>query len=148
MTANFMDILNKPFDEVNAPKPVPMGTYLCLVDGPPEFRQMGKEQNWGAVFKFKPIQAGPDVNQAELLENLEGKALSDVSIQTTFWITEKALYRLKDFLTDALGIDGTGRQFPEVIPDAAGRQVNVMVTHQPSKDGKAVRMEVKSFARV
>jgi hypothetical protein len=148
MSANFMEILNKPFDDIKPPKPLPVGTYLCLVDGQPDYRRLGKDQNGAAIFKFKPIQADADVDQADLLEALEGKALSEVSFQTTFWITEKALYRLKDFLNNALGIEGNGRQLPEVIPEAAGKQVKVTIGHRPGDDGKAMYADVKGFARV
>jgi len=148
MAANFMEILNVPFDSVKPPMPLPMGTYTCIVDGQPDYREMGAEQNTGAIFKLKPIQAGPDVVEAELIEALDGKALSDFTIQTTFWITPKAMFRLTEFLSNALGIEGKGRQVPEMIPDAAGRTVNVMVTHRPAKDGKTMYMEAKSFARV
>lgn len=145
---SFQDILNKPAADVKPPKPLPIGNYLCLIDGQAELKQMGKEQNWGAIIKLKPIQAGPDVDQAALLEALEGKSLTEIPIQTTFWVTEKAAYRLKSFLVDALGLEEGSKSLGELLNDAPGKQVMVTISHRPSDDGRTMYMDVKGFARV
>jgi hypothetical protein len=145
---SFSDILNTPSADVKPPKPLPIGTYLCLIDGTAEIKQMGKEQNYGAIIKLKPVQAGPDVDQAALIESLDGKSLSEVGLQTTFWLTDKAKYRLNDFLVGALGMEQGTKTMGELLNDIPGKQVNASITHTPSKDNTVMYTEVKSFARV
>ena len=69
--ANFTDILNKPAETVEKPKPRPVGTYLCIVDGPHKQRDVkGKDGTEYPVvgFTFKTMQAQEDVDQAALAE--------------------------------------------------------------------------------
>lgn len=144
----FQDILNMPSADIKPPKPLPLGNYLCLIDGQAELKQMGKEQNWGAILKLKPIQAQADVDQQALLEALDGKSLSEMPINFTFWITDKAKHRLNEFLVNALGIEQGTKTLGELLNEAPGKQVMATVSHRPSDDGKTMYMDVKGFARV
>lgn len=145
---SFSNILNQQSSTVKPPKPLPIGNYLFLVDGVIEYKQMGKEQNYGAIVKLKPVQAQPDVDQSALLEMLDGKSLSEQTIQTTFWITEKAAYRYKDFLVNALGLEEGTKTVGELANEAPGKQVIGTVVHVPSDDNKMMYANIKGFARV
>ena len=123
--ANFQDVLNKPAAEIEPPKALPVGTYLCIVDGQPEIVQRGKNNNYCAIFKLKPAQAQPDVDQQALMQTLKGSALQDKRINHTLWITDDAAWRLDQFLADHLGIDKGKKTLGEMIPEAAGKQVLV-----------------------
>lgn len=144
---SFTDILNKPATEIEAGKPLPVGTYLCLVDGQPEHKTMGKNNTDCFEFNLKPMQAQADVDQQALLENLKGKSLSDKKLRHRLFVTEDSLWRLKKFLED-LGIELGSRGLGECIPEAMGRQVMVAVGHRASEDGTQVFMEVKNTAKV
>lgn len=146
--SSFQDILNKPAAEIEAPKPLPVGTYLALVDGQPEFNKIGKNNTDCVEFKLKLAQAGDDVDQAILLEQLKGKPLSEKSIKHRLFITEDAVWRLKKFLVEDLGIEEGTRGLGEMIPEAMGKQVYVTLGHRPSDDGKQIYMEVKDTAKV
>lgn len=146
--ANFQDILAKPAADIKPPKTIPVGTYLAIVDGQGQFVKVGKQQTdaWKATYKL--IQAQTDVDQAALLEALEGKALSDVKISQNWFITEAAVYRLKDFLVESLGIEEGTKGLGEMIPEAMGKQLYLSIGHRPSEDGKQIFAEVKSTAKV
>lgn len=144
---SFQDILNKPMADIKPPRPLPPGTYLCVVDGVPEIKQLGKEQNWCALYKLKPLQAQPDVDQQGLIEALDGKGLSETSINNNMWITDKAAFRLKSFLSH-LGFPEESGTPGEHINASAGRQVLVTLGLRPSEDGKMMYNEIKNTAAV
>lgn len=146
--ANFQDILNKPATEIEAPRPLPVGTYLCLVDGMPEHKKMGKNETDCFEFNLKFMQQGQDVDQNALQEALKGKALSDRSIKHRLFITEDAVWRMKKFLTDDLGIEAGTRGLGAMIPEAMGKQVMVSIGHRPSDDGQQLYMDIKQTAKV
>lgn len=147
-TPNFSAILDQPVTEVKRPKPLPVGTYTCVMDGIPKHGKTNSEDPTDFVeFYFKPIQAGTDVDQAALTEALDGKILSDVKLRKTFYVTPDAVYRLDAFLFEHLGIEfGTSRK--EAISQTPGRQVLATVIHAASKDGQAIYANVGSTARV
>lgn len=150
--ANFQDILSKPAANIEPPKPLPVGTYLCIIDGQPEFAKIGKEQTDCLNFKLKPIQAQPDVDQTALQEALvvngAPSALGDKSIRHRLFITEASIWRLKQFLVDHLGIEQGTKSLGELIPESQGRQVLVTLGHRASDDGQQVFTEVKATAKV
>lgn len=145
--ANFQDILNQKAADVEAPVPLPIGTYLGVVDGLPEFSKIGTKQTDCVNFKCKLMQAQPDVDQAQMLEALKGKALSDRYLTVRQFITEDAKWRLRKFLEDC-GLELGTKSLGELIPEAAGRQVLLSVGHRPSEDGTQIFMDVKGTAKV
>lgn len=146
--ANFQDILSKPAADIEPPKPLPVGTYLCLVDGLPEHKTMGKNNTDCFEFNLKFMQAGNDVDQQQLLETLKGKSLSDRSLKHRLFVTEDAVWRLKQFLVDHLLIEAGTRGLGEMIPEAMGRQVYVTLGHRASDDGQNIYMDIKGTAKV
>ena len=146
--ASFQDVLNKPAAEIEPPKALPVGTYLCLVDGQPEITQRGKNNNYCAIFKLKIAQAQPDVDQQALQETLKGGSLQDKRLNHTLWITDDAAWRLDQFLAEHLGIEKGKKTLGEMVPEAAGRQVYVTIGHRASEDGKQIYAEVKNTAKV
>lgn len=145
--SNFTDILNKPAASIEAPKPLPVGTYLCLVDGPGEMGKIGKDQTDCVNFKLKCAQAQPDVDQAQLVEALKGASLQDKTIRHRLFITEAAAFRLRKFLEDC-GIEAGTKSLGEMISEAPGHQVMVTLGHRSSDDGQMVYMEVKDTAKI
>lgn len=151
--SSFQDILNKPSNTIDAPKPLPPGTYLCLVNGQPEFAKIGRDNTDCVNFALKPVQAQPDVDQTALQEALSSKdgtyrALQDVKINHRMFITENSVWRLRKFLVDDLAIDEGEKTLGQLIPEAMGRQVLISLGHRASDDGSVVYMDVRNTARV
>lgn len=145
---NFSAILDQVVTEVVRPKPIPVGTYTCIIDGIPKIDKTKSADPTDVIeFNLKPISAGPDVDQAALTEALNGRSLSDVKLRATFFGTEAAIYRLDAFLIEHLGIE-KGMSRKEMVSQAPGRQVLATVVHTPSKDGQAIYANVGSTARV
>lgn len=144
--ASFQEILDMPIDEIKDPVALPPGTYLCLVDGQPEFEKIGKNQTDCVVFSLKPLQAGPEVDQRLLDEALDGSQLQDKKIRHRVFLTWESKHRLKKFLINDLGLEGTN--FRQLIPEAMGRQVWAKIVNTPSQDGSTLYANVSSTAKV
>lgn len=146
--ASFQDILNTPTEDIKPPVALPVGTYLAIVDGQPEFAKIGKNQTDCVNFSLKPVQAQPDVNTDALANSLDGKSLQDKKIRHRLFITGDSKWRLLQFLHDHLGIEKEGKNLGQMIPESMGRQVMVVIGHRSAEDGTTVYQEVKSTAHV
>lgn len=143
MSDVFSDILSKPASEVERPKPLPAGSYVCTVAGLPEFDKSAKKETPYAKFTLRPISAGDDVDADDLeaAGGLDGKTIS-----ATYYLTEGSLYRLKKFLEDC-GIDvEDGRTMKELIEDAPNQTVIAYIKHTPSRDGESMYAELANTA--
>lgn len=141
--ASFEEILNKPAKDVKPPQAYPVGTYHCLVDGPPEPGQSSQKQALLLRFKFKILSPDKDVDAHLAAEQqVVGKTFTD-----DFYI-ENAEWRLKEFLEDALAIEVGDKSMKEMVAEAQGKQVMVKLKNEMSRDGKRVFHRVDSYARV
>jgi hypothetical protein len=128
---NFSSILDKQASDIERPKPLPIGTYSCQVKGLPRFDKSSKKQTEFVEFTLSPFGVLDDVDP-EALEEMGG--FNGKTIKATFYITEDAAWRLKDFLV-ACGIDAEGKSLNEMINEAPGQSVNVYLVHEPAQDG-------------
>jgi hypothetical protein len=150
MVASFEEILNRPASEIKAPQAYPVGTYHCLVDGPPTPGKSSQKETPYLQFKFKILSPMQDVDQTAYVEQqIAGKI-----IQADYYITDTASYRCKEMLVDSLGIDpgpeGTPQEkkLIELVGEAPGKQLLVKLKHEISQDGKRVFHRVESTAHV
>lgn len=144
-TQSFEDILSRPSAEVERPKPLPAGTYVCVVKGLPKMDKSSKKQTMYAEFQLQPIQVTND----EMVEGVEEVGgLEDKQIRATFYLTDQALYRLKDFLVDDLGIEEGDKSIGQMLNEAPGKQCLATLKHRTSEDGKATWAELASTAPV
>lgn len=142
--ASFEDILNKPASEIKAPQAYPVGTYHCLVDGPPAPGKSSQKQTDFLQFKFKILSPMQDVDAAQVAEQqVVGKIIS-----SDYYVTEAAAWRLKELLIDHLDIEEGSKSLRELVSEAPGKQVLVKLRHELSQDGKRVYHRVESTARV
>ena len=145
--ANFVDILDKPAEEIKAPPPLPVGTYVCVIDGPHEFKE---QQNFKICeFKLKILQAMGDVDAQALSEAggvgrslRHGIFLNDREGNTTEW-------SLLNFLEAHLGIDKSGKTLRVMLSEAPGRQVLATIKHALTKDSNPrVIANIASTAKI
>jgi hypothetical protein len=142
---NFASLLDKPSSEIERPKPLPQGHYVCVVKGLPVFDKSSKKQTEYVEFALQPIEAQDDVDEDDL-KAMGGFA--DKTIRATYYITEKSLYRLKEFLTHC-GIEEDDKvSLRERIEASPNCQVLVGLVHEASNDGSAVYANVGSTAAV
>ena len=141
----FESVLDMPASEIERPKPLPVGSYVCVVQGQPRIDKSAKKQTEFSEFTLKILEALDDVDSdaIEALGGVQGKIL-----KVTFYHTENSIYRLKEFLQH-LGIDmDEGESLRQAMAEAAGKQVTAYVVHEASQDGETVYAKVKNTAPV
>lgn len=150
MAPNFGALLDRPSSEIERPKPLPVGTYVCVVQGLPRQDKSSKKGTEFVEFTLKPIEASEDVDTDDLtaMGGLENRTL-----RCTYYITEDALWRLKKFLHDDLQIeeedeDGENKSLRQMVSEAPNRQVLAHVKHQASDDGTTTYAQVDMTAPV
>lgn len=132
-TPNFGTLLDKPASDVERPKPLPQGSYHCIVKGLPRFDKSSKKQTEFVEFTLSPTAAGEDVD-ADELTTMGG--LTNKTIRATYYITEDSLWRLKAFL-EHCGIEENG-SLRQMIDETPNREVIAYLKHEASNDGESV----------
>lgn len=144
---NFQSILDRPHSEIEKPKPYPVGSYLFTIQGLPKYDKSSKKQTPYTEFTCKMMQALDDVDQ-EVLQAMGG--IKDKTMRLTFYETEDAIWRLKQFLFEHLGLDenefATLRAAAE--QGAPGQQFIGVLVHEPSQDGQSVFAKIGQTAAV
>ena len=153
MADTFSSILDKPASEIERPKPLPPGTYQCVVDGQYREGESSKKGTKFIEYSLKPMAALDDVNENDLIKALTSgdgsvKALADKRIKATFYLTDDSLYRLKDFLVNDLQITEGKKKIRQLIGEAQNRQVLATLKHVPSQDGTGIFAQLASTAPV
>lgn len=142
--ATLEELMNTPSKEIKPPEAYPVGTYHCIVDGPPEQGKSSQKQTDFLRFKLKIMSALADVDAQKAAEaQITGKTL-----QVEYYLTEAALWRFKEFLIDHLGIVEGDKSLKELVAETQGRQLLVKLRHELSQDGKRVFHRVDSTAHV
>lgn len=139
MAVDFKGILSRPVEEIKAPPPFPMGTYLSRIKGH-EMVESGQKKTPGVRFTLNPFQAQADVDQEQLTEF----GALDKEIRLTFWVSEDSAYRLKEFLVDHLGL--VGNSLDEMIPQATNQTCQTYITQKLTEDGRTFS-EVQKTAK-
>lgn len=128
---SFTDVLSKRMEDIEAPKPLPKGTYLAIVDGP--FVEVTSTQKGtpGVEFTFRLVQPISVADEAALAE---AGGCAGRTVRHRFWIAagdsdnKSAGFMLNTFLRDHLDIDPTGKTLAEGLAEAPGRQLAVSLT--------------------
>lgn len=139
----FASILDEAPTEVTRPKPLPPGTYLCVV-GHGEEGKSSKKGTPQIKFNLKPLAALEDVDEEDLeaIGGLEGKNLS-----ITYYTTPDAIFMLDDFHQNC-GIDLSDPASRRVRnAEVVNSQVLAVVTHRMSDDNTQAFAEVKRTAK-
>jgi len=142
MSANFADILNTRVEDIEKPKPRPVGTYIGVVTSQPELKEIGQKNTLAAIFEVKLIAPGADIDMQALNE---AGGIGDRPLRVTQFLTKDALWRLKEYFK-ALGLDAESGSVGELLPQTVGRQAVYKIKHRPSQDGTVLYEEVDSYA--
>lgn len=149
------DVLDLPSDEISRPKPIPAGHYVFQVVGLPREDKSTKKQTPFTEYTCKPIHPWvPEEGEADVdtdaLAQMGG--FGERTLRLTFYNTDDAVYRHKDFLSD-LDIpiedeDGKALTTRQRIPMAPNRRFIGHVKHSSSDDGKAQYANIVSTAKL
>jgi hypothetical protein len=138
----FSELANTKVEDINPPKPLPPGDYICLVDGVPEFKEgisARTNEPWESYnYRLRPVTALESVDSQKLQE---AEGLNDKALFIQFFQP----HQLKNFL-EACGVKMKGKTLPECIAASPGCQVQVNVTNKPHyRDKSQLAAEVSSY---
>jgi hypothetical protein len=149
----FESILDTPADDVERPKPLPVGIYDAIIQGLYEEGVSSQKKTPFVQFAFAITSAGEDVDEDELLEwatskdgtvkQLGGTVLKNNS--TKFYTTPDSLFRLTDFLEKVCGIELEGKKIRQALSETPNCSVRLEIGHVASQDGEQIFAEVKKF---
>ena len=142
---NFSDLLDRPSSDVERPKPVPQGTYHFAINGLYKLDKTTKKQTEYVEFNVNYLAAMDDVDEEALKES---GGFSGKSTRLTFYITEDALWRLKKFLTNDLGIEEGDKSLRQMLDETPGQQFLGTVKHSASEDGTTTYANISTTAPV
>lgn len=144
--ANLGSILDVPADSLKRPPALPAGPYLAVVKGLPQEDIANNEKQTPYIeFTYRLIEALDGVDEDELKEV---GGLKDKEFRHVFYLTEKAGYRLMEFLRDDLKIEHEDRLTREMVEDSPGKEFILYITKKPTKDGKGFYNEIQKTAPV
>jgi hypothetical protein len=143
---DFQEILNMPAEDAVRPPAKPAGTYRVLIKENEMIKSRDK-QTPGVKFTFTDWQPTADVDVDKWQEYLKSPVVDEdtISMQDTFYLTKKAMYRLKDFCLAA----GTGDTGPmgKLVGDTLQQRVLVKVSQSVAKDGVTVYNNIDGYAK-
>jgi hypothetical protein len=139
MAFNFQEVLSQPAAEIEKPKPLPVGHYICIIDGP--FKPGETKDSKGFVeFKLKPLAPDADVDMEELSSQ---KGIGIRTLRYTLWLEDESRWRIVEF-GEKLGLDAKSMTIGQILSEATGRQIKAKVKHTVSADGTQIYANVES----
>lgn len=140
MAPNFQQLLSKPAEQIEKPKPWPAGTYRGVIKGR-EFGESGQKKTPYLRLALSALSPGEEVDADALAQALKGKPISDRQFRRDFYITPDAEYRIVE-LAESCGISKAGRSLAELIEELPNQEVIFSMIQKPSQDGTELYNEV------
>lgn len=156
MSNAFESVLNRKSTEIKPPEPLPVGNYTVQFFGRPVFQDNSKSAGKASYVEFpcKIVAIGDNVDQeqaANFKGGLMGHEIKGFS-GARFYTSDDALWRLVEFMTDALGIDkGTEdspRSLKDMVFEVPGKACLITIKQEPSQDGKRMQSRIDGFAKL
>lgn len=139
----FGSILDKRVEDIKEPVTMPTGSYVFTIHGLPRYDKSSKKQTEFVEFTCNYVEALDDVDQDQLAA---AGGFAGKQTKLTFYLTEEAAYRLKDFLAH-LKIEEQETLRP-MIEEATGRSFIGTIRHEPSQDGTRMFARIGSTAPI
>lgn len=131
--ANFGAILDQAPSDIKPPEALPVGSYLCVVQGMPRYDKSTKKGTEFVEYSLVILQAGDDIDddaKKSVVGGIKGKV-----IKATYYLTEGSLWRLTGFLEHCgLDVENAG-SLRELMEQPNGRQVIAYLKHEAATDG-------------
>lgn len=144
---NFAELLSQQVDSVERPKLFPKGSYNAIVLKHTLGTSTQKATPY-VEFDVKLLSPQSDVDE-ELFEAAGGQEALDkrAPLRLTFYITQQATYRLREFLETTLELNCNGRNFDAVIPEATNAAFTAEIDNKPGKKEGEYYMNVVDHAK-
>lgn len=146
-TVNFAELLKRQVDKTERPPVFPIGPYDGVVTGH-EFLTSSKKKTPFVRFWVKLLAPREGVDE-ELFEQAGGmeKLNGRKPIRYDFYLTDDALYRLREFLENGLQMESSGRAYDEMIPETTNATFIPLLSHDIGENPGETWMSINGFAR-
>lgn len=135
MSVNFADILNTRADTIESPKSLPVGKYGASVKSfEPGVSTQKKTPYVEIKFNVSSVVDVPVEHQSEAEAAIASKG--GVEMRTSFYLSDKSMYRLTDFLEKDLGISRGGKTLGDMLQECLGQDCGLVLDLETSKDGR------------
>lgn len=141
--SNFESILSRAVGTSPKPKPLPIGTYLCVLVSHKVDNHVGKNDSDKLSYVAKVLQPQGDVD-AEQLAAVPG-GWQNKSLVPQFWLTEEDIWRFEAFARDVGELEGLSNG--EAISRMVGKQMLIHTKHRAG-EGDKVYNDCDAFAKV
>ena len=133
MSVDFNSLLSTKVDDAEKPKPLPTGSFIFAISTEQPKLDVSKQKQTPFVeFMAKPMSPLDDVDPS-LLQQV--KNWRDKTLRLTFYLTDDAKYRLKEFL-DKIGVPHANRTFGECLPEVVGKTFKATIKHEIADKSK------------
>lgn len=139
MAANFRELLSTKTDEVDRPRALAAGHYICAIKNF-EFGTSRQKQTPFVRFLLTPVEACSDVDASANA----GIDLGARELRRDYYLLPHTIWRLSDALDAILGKQ-IGRSFDERLPDTRGARVMADVAQRESEDGSETFNDVQTL---
>lgn len=131
-TANFADILKMRPSDAKPPPLLPVGSYLCVVQGLPRYDKSSQKGTPFAEYTLSVLAAGEDVDDDEAAL-IDGGVVGK-TIKAQYYLTDNAMFMLTDFFANC-GLDvKSAKSYEELMDQPNGCQIIAYIKHRPSND--------------
>jgi hypothetical protein len=134
-------LLDDTADNYEPPKALPAGEYTLRILSH-EFDKSSQKGTPLVRYMLQPTEAGDDVDEDMLAEvdNWQNRKL-----KAEFFLTERAMFMLGQFLTSACQVDIAGRTWRELVEEPIGMEVVGTVSQMATEDGRVFNPKVENF---
>ena len=147
MEVNFKELLGVQVQSVERPKNFPVGHYEAVVASH-EFGKSAIKETPFCRFWVKLLGPTEDVEN-DLFEEAGGMEELQLRkpIKLDCYLTKDAMYRLREWLENGLGLNCAGRNFDEVIPESTNAPVTVHISHRAGEKEGEFWMEIDDYMK-
>lgn len=134
MSVNFQDILNTRADTIEAPKSLPPGKYHASVKSFEPGVSTQKKTPYVEV-KFS-VLAPLDIPGDQEEDASQALSKGPIEMRTSYYLSEKAMFRIVDFLEKDLGIVKSAKTLGDMLTESIGQEVGLILDTEVTKDGR------------
>ena len=132
---DFVDLLSTNAEDAVRPPPRPGGTYRATFKSSSDVTSRQKRTK-GLEFTFSDLEQLSDVDSAAWEAYCASPAVKpeEDTMSDTFWITQKSLYRIREFC-ECCGVAAAGRTILQMVADSVGERVLLTVQQNVGEKG-------------
>jgi hypothetical protein len=145
MAVDFKHLLKRPAGQAKRPAALPIGDYPAIVKNW-ESGDNNKNKTPYVRFHLGLLDWPEGVDERDKQQEQPDGTLAAIDLskrqqRRDFFLTDDALFRLDEFIASC-GIDASGREYAEVLPEVVGKQVLVEVQQYVNQNDSSIGNQI------